>query len=356
MRQFSMHITSLIQPEKSKPNKGRWFYSSAICNTENTLTIGIPVKNEEKNIVGFIKYLQKSVGKIKFNFPELPIEVLFCFNGTTDNSKTLAENTLQEFGFIDARIIESAPGKMNAMCQIAKVRKQNGWIGFLDADTKVDENCLVHLIRALKNDKGLFLTYAQVEPVFASTKKFLHKIQTTHYKLRNYISPRKHFHGRAFIMRSDYFLRENLKQSNKYTEWALQKGPLVDDIYLSRAIAYEHGIKSICQNENAVVGFSPPSNLRDLYYGQRRVLFELKRLDLLYPEHSYLQSIYFKKSIRWGYFIKCGIAPFLSYTTYYFIEEIMRLVIRIEMLLISLKILRCRSIWKTLRTTKMVSF
>lgn len=328
------------------------FFTSSLYTQADTLTIGIPIKNEEANIETFIKYLRNAIKRVNSVYPTLEIEVLFCFNGTTDNSKYLTEKCIERLSLINTKIIESEPGKINAMCQVSRVRKLGGWIGFVDADTKVDMNCLLHLIDTLKSDKNIFLTYAQVEPIFNKKKSILEKIQNSHYDLRKYLSPRKHFHGRAYIMRTDCFLRTGLRQSKKYSEWVLKNGPLVDDIYLSRIIVHEFGLSSIKQNEKAVVYFSPPRNLRDFYFGQRRTLFEIKRLDLLYPEHAYLQSIYFRKIVRWSCFINLGLRSLFSYMTYHTIDEMVRLFIRLEMLLISMKLINCHTIWQTLKSTK----
>jgi len=352
MRQFSLHPFTEPQPKSLQLLEETNSLISFPLFQANTLTIGIPIKNEEANVTAFVKSLQIAIKKANSVFSGLEIEVLFCFNGTTDNSKFLTENILKSLYFINAQIIESAPGKLNAMCLISKVRRMKGWIGFIDADTKVDENCLVYLIDTLKSDKKLFLAYAHVEPIFIKRRSILEKIQNTHYELRKYLSPRKHFHGRAFIMRTDCFLKTGLRQSKKYSEWILKQGPLVDDIYLSRIIVHEFGLSSIKQNEKAIVSFSPPRNLRDFYFGQRRVLFEIKRLDLLYPEHAYLQSTYFRKIIRWSYFLNLGLRSFFSYSAYYVIDEMVRFLVRVEMLLISLRFINCHTIWETLKTTK----
>jgi hypothetical protein len=68
-----------------------------------------------------------------------------------------------------------------------------------------------------------------------------------------------------------------------------------------------------------------------------------------------LQSRYFKKRIKWGHFRKVGLRSFFSYVAYYFLDEAIRFLIRMEMLLISTKFLRCYKIWKTLKTTKMTA-
>jgi glycosyltransferase involved in cell wall biosynthesis len=352
MRQFSLHTTTERQPKGFRLRKEANSFTSPLPLEADTLTIGIPIKNEEANIETFVKSLQNAIKKINSVYPKLEVEVLFCFNGTTDNSKYLTENCIERLNLINAKIIESAPGKINAMCQVSRVRKLDGWIGFIDADTKVDEDCLVHLIDTLKSDRKVFLVYAQVEPIFKKRKSILEKIQSTHYELRKYLSPRKHFHGRVYIMRTDCFLRTGLRQSKKYSEWILKQGPLVDDIYLSRIIVHEFGLSSIKQNEKAIVSFSPPRNLRDFYFGQRRVLLEIKRLDLLYPEHAYVQSVYFRKIIRWSYLLKHGLRSFFSYSAYYVIDEMVRLLVRVEMLLISLRFIHCHTIWETLKTTK----
>ncbi|MEK7664837.1 MAG: glycosyltransferase family 2 protein [Patescibacteria group bacterium] len=318
----------------------------------NFLTIGIPIRNEEKNLESFIKSLSTAINILCHTLPKLKIEVLFCINNTTDNSKDIVRKIAFE-NISNVSLIESEPGKMNAITKIAHTRLfKDSMNCFIDADIILEKNCLLNLVQDLLDHKNIFLVYSSVHPNQNERQGFMQKIQKTHYNLREHINARKYFHGRAYIIRSSEILERNLRLSNKHPNWGLIKGPYVDDIYLSRVIFHEYGPKSIREVTRAKVFFFPPKNIKDFYLGQRRLLLEIERLNLLYPEHVYIQKKYFKKKINWSYFLYAKLSDFFKYLPYFFIEEGTRLLIRFEILLISIGIIKIKSIWNPLKTTK----
>ncbi len=318
----------------------------------SSLTIGIPIRNEAKSLQLLITSLINAVKTVQEALPELKIETLFCVNDTVDNSREIIEK-LAFVHPLNSRLLESEPGKMNALIQIVQQGSyKNGMVCFVDADIELEKNCLLSLIRALESNKKVFLVYSSVRPKQIQKLSLLQKLQGIHYVLRKNVSPRKYFHGRTYLMRSTALLERDLRTTNEYPTWGLESGPCVDDIYLSRVIIHEYGLGSLKEVAEAKIYFSPPRTLRDFYLGQRRLCLEIKRLDLLYPEHAYVQTIYFKKKIRWSYFFDIRLRCFLQYLIYFLVEESVRVAIRLEIFLISLGLMHCKSIWKPLKTTK----
>lgn len=319
---------------------------------KNSLTIGVPVWNEEKSLPTFVKSLKRSLNRLSLDFPDLAVELFFCLNGTTDNSAEILYKVISDGYFDNARVIFSTQGKLNAIFEIVRnIKLLKESVCFIDADVELDEFCITNLFKELQLDEGTFLIYSCVFPKQYETISFVQKIQKTHYSLRHNLSPRKYFHGRAYMMRSSVLLSKDPKKlSNSY--WNLNDGPYVDDIYLSRLIVHYYGVNSIKESINSILWFLPPKTLKDFYLGQRRLIFEIKRLNLLYPEHSYTQSLFFKKKINWGYFLSVNIKHLLNYIPYYFLEEGTRLFVRLEMLMISLRLIKYKKVWKPLKTTK----
>lgn len=319
---------------------------------KNSLTIGIPIRNEEESILIFTEYLKKALDVLKIEFPDLLIEVLFCLNGTTDKSAQILDSILFNEYLKNTKIIYSKQGKINALLEIVKNRIfPTGYICFIDADVKLDEFCIVNLFKDLKLNRKVFLTYSSVYPEQNRTKNFIQIIQQSHYSLRDNVIPRKYFHGRAYMMRSAIFLCESPRKSlSPY--WNLSDGPYVDDIYLSRLIVHSYGLSSIKENKKAKLFFLPPKNINDFYLGQRRLMFEIKRLNLLYPEHSYIQKMFFRKKVNWAHFLDVNNKYLFLYFLYHILEESIRFVVRLEILMISLHVMKCKNIWKPLKTTK----
>jgi hypothetical protein len=318
--------------------------------TNNYLTIGIPVRNEEKSLRLFLVYLEIAIQRLNMSLPELKTEVLFCLNDTTDKSFEIIESAKDKLSYL--RIIESKPGKIKAIQKIITERSfQESMICFIDADVLIEKDCILNLVKGLLKNPELLLTYSSVHPYFKKRKNIIERIQIAHYKTRDILTQRKYFHGRAYLVRSNLSIEIKVPKSNN-TKWILEDGPCVDDIHFSRLIAYNNGLNVIKEIAESKLQFSPPRSVVDFYLGQRRLLIEIKRLNLLYPEHSYTQSLYFKKKVKWMRIWKLKPLLVLNYLIYYYFEEIIRFLVRIEMLLISLGIIKCKTIWKILKTTK----
>ena len=318
-----------------------------------SITIGVPIRNEEKSLPIFIKNLEGAIGRLKLDYTDLSIEILFCINNTTDGSEDVLKDSLLFSKLEGHKTLHcNSPGKFSAIQKIAKSRKfEDGYICIIDADIILDQFCIVGLLRQLHEEKDIFLSYSSVFPVENTSINFMTEIQKTHYLVRNKVSPRKYFHGRTYMMRDASFLLKKAR-SQETNSWSLKDGPYVDDIYLSRAIVHEHGINSMKESKYSKLWFIPPQNLKDFYFGQRRLLFEIKRLDLLYPEHSYIQQKIFKKKIYWSYLLNSKTKLFFPYLLYFLVEETIKIIVRLEISLISLGLIKCKAIWKNLNSTK----
>ena len=318
-----------------------------------SLTIGVPVRNEEKSLPIFIKNLASAVERLRSGYPDLSVEVIFCINNTTDESEKVIRDLLPCSKLKNYQIIHcNSPGKFAALRKIARESKfPGGYICSIDADIILDQLCITGLVRQLEEDKNLFLVYSGVFPVTSASINFMERIQGTHYSLRRNISPRKYFHGRTYMMRSAILLKEEPRKLQT-SYWDLEDGPYVDDVYLSRLIVHLYGADSIKESKYSKLWFIPPKNIKDFYFGQRRLLFEIKRLNLLYPEHSYVQKEVFRKKVRWSYFLNLKLKYFSFYLSYFLVEEIIRIIIRLEISLISLNLIKCKAIWKNLNSTK----
>jgi cellulose synthase/poly-beta-1,6-N-acetylglucosamine synthase-like glycosyltransferase len=120
-----------------------------IVMKNNSLTIGIPIRNEAKSIRLLIISLINAVKIAQDALPELKIQTLFCVNDTIDNSREI----IKQLAFVsplNSCLIESEPGKMNALIQIVEQKfSKNGMVCFVDADTLYqNQSCwIVHCLK-----------------------------------------------------------------------------------------------------------------------------------------------------------------------------------------------------------------
>ncbi len=278
-----------------------------------TLTIGVPVYNEERSLPSFFENLVHAVKALPRN---IDVEVIFCVNGCEDGSEALLkEQTRNSSDMASMRVIESEPGKMNAQMAIVENREFDGPICFADADIIMNPATLKSLYEALEKDDDCQVSYAKVEPFYDGLTNgddtAFNDLLFTHYKYREHQPERSYFHGRTFMLRDDSYLRDvNIDLDERvqrvrdeenpwYVEHlGLNKGPLIDDIYLSRAIVADHGAGAITKVDEAKIHFHPPTSIDDYSRVLERTAAEIKRLDLLFPEHAHLQESVFQRQFN----------------------------------------------------------
>lgn len=268
------------------------------------LTIGIPVFNEEQTLPVFFEHFTQAVDEMPRS---VDVEALFCVNGCTDKSLDVIEALCQTRPDLNLGIVLSDKGKINAQVSALQNRKNDGYIAFMDSDVLPSRNTLKALYNKLDTDPQCYVAYAAVEPYYPPDSENSHfsDILATGYRYRSKQEPRKFFHGRAFMLPDARYFEginadiperlNNIKDPRQVAFLGLEKGALVDDIYLSRVVAHEHGLKSICEVPEAIVQFQPPKTLKDYRKIQHRTLTEIERLNILFPEHVYLQREHFEQ-------------------------------------------------------------
>ncbi len=264
------------------------------------LLICVPVYNEEGTIQVHMQALFESVlhfCKKQIVNPE-NVEIRYCFNGTTDASEGKWDKILMSNPYFQKKVHKytSTKGKINAQRRMlvgAKVGFKH--ILFIDADAVIAKDTIVKLHQNLL-DGGTRLVYGNMVPI--ASQGFLPFLQRVHYSHQDEIlTPRNYFHGRCFMIQAEdvdaFFDTRSLEKKD------LTDGFRVDDIHLSRYYAHEYGPKSMKHVSDAAVQFQMISSLRDYYRAMKRLHNEIYRLNILFPEHKYLQKEYFVRKIDW---------------------------------------------------------
>lgn len=310
------------------------------------LTIGVPVSNEAKALPTFLVSLSEAIEHLSFITPSSDIEVLFCINNTTDNSKNVILEYIKKHN-LNWTVLECRPGKICALQCMTSHRKNTGYICFIDADVILHRESLFHLFKSLTANPDVFLVYSSMIPNYGYRKTLVQHLQSFHYDLREQgVNPRRYFHGRTYMMRSDELIKNEINDTHHLKE------SYVDDIYYSRIIVHEKGLESIKEIPDAKVYFVPTKSLRDFYFENRRQVFEIHRLNQVYPQHAHIQKNFFNKKVYWGKLLARGIVPFAKYGLYHSVEKLTKMMIKGEIYLISKKVIKNDKIWVPLTTTK----
>jgi hypothetical protein len=264
-----------------------------------TLTLAIPARREPA-ILETLIHLASAVK----NLPsDVQVETIVCVNGCDGRTRVFAEQLLgQGYGnILGLRIIESEPGKLVAQKKIYEERKFKGVMISHDADVIVNAEGIAALYAVLSKREELnqpTIAYAQCVPIvdldFCSPlKRFYSDVYAARYR---HLSCRPWVHGRIHGMTTvaadcvfdDSGVSKRIAKTRSHPlakSLALYQGPIVDDIFSSRIVCHAYGSSSIVKVPDAKAAFVPPFDIRELFLSIRRAVIEIKRLDILYPEH-----------------------------------------------------------------------
>jgi hypothetical protein len=276
------------------------------------------------------------------------VEVILCPNGCTDGSEAVVDRFIAtEQNLADVRKVGSEPGLVRAQRAIVAARKLDSLLMFFDADIRLDCEAVYALWKCMANDPRVQVAYACVIPVAVSGRGWLASLLQARYAHTGLFGPRRYFHGRAFAIR-DWSVPNFTDPAELTPYWRdlisdpawqglrLDQGPLVDDIFLSRFLAYEYGVGSMRECPEARVFYTPVATLQDYYLRCRRVFWELKRLDLLFPHHRYLQERQFDRRPCWDYVHRLSWSARLGLFAYLLVDSAIRKVVAAEFLAIHL--------------------
>lgn len=325
------------------------------------LTIGIPVRNERHTLKPFLDSLLRAAERLAAaTRHSLKIEAIVAVNGSTDGSFDLALGIQQQLrdSVLNLRCLECDEGKLNALRAVERARTLQGMLASFDADILLHPDCLMRLWQRIASKPHLEVAYARVSPLFGARQTIVERLQRIHYEHPDVTGPRRYFHGRGYILRTPALLRRPPRTradgdaERRCRHLALESGPQVDDIYLSRVIAHEAGLDAISEVSGAVVHFVPPRSLRDFYRGQKRLLSEIRRLDALYPEHAYLQDRHFPRRVRRRCLLGLAGGKRIHYSLYLAFEYLMRRCVFLRLWLGARASLGVGRLWPPLITTK----
>ena len=263
------------------------------------VTIGVAIRFEQANKLH--RFLLELAAAARQLDRLTETEVVFCLNGANEVTRDYVDGRAEALDHFELpfKCIESQPGKIKAHEMVAKRRHLGGYLLFLDADVQFGSDLLIHLYKALEENKEAWACCADVQALPSIAKGWFRLLQNSYYRHRQRLPPRRHLHGRCFMMRQwlDAFSAVpaigSLSNDANIAHLALQKGPLIDDIHYSRVLVHRFGPNAIAQVPDARVRFVPPESPDELYRDSFRTEFELVRLGRLFPDHCELEQHFF---------------------------------------------------------------
>ena len=159
---------------------------------------------------------------------------------------------------------------------------------FADADVAVERETLAALARAME-DPSVEVACPPRRPLAPGRSTPIARAIHVYNAHRGFSAQRTWFNGKLFAIRrwaipTRAELAPRLAALPRDRFYQAHLGLRIDDIYLSRTLAREHGPGAIRETDEGALWFRPPETLRGMYRYFRRMQMEIERLDRIFPE------------------------------------------------------------------------
>jgi len=307
---------------------------------EIKIVIGVCVKKEEKLIIQMLESLSKSIVK---SIEYYDFHIVMCANGCTDNTIPLVQSWIKNNLHLSCGLFElNESNLIEAQRTVIREAKKNNSkvVIFFDSDIIVHEDCVSELLKYyFPIEKGIIKVAYAISVPIRRKRVSLIESATNLYNTSNIIfSRRKHFQGRAFLIKTDVW---DVPETGSQL--------IVDDIYLSLYIRSKFESNSIMEISTAKVYFYQIRTYVDLYNTFRRTKIEILKCLLLFPEFKVISDVSVYRKIIWKNLLKEPIHNIFLCLYLLFIRKIVALQFKFEIMFTKSN---KENQWKVTKTSK----
>ncbi|MGN6257677.1 MAG: glycosyltransferase family A protein [Solirubrobacterales bacterium] len=241
------------------------------------VTYAIPVHDEEPRLPRFLASLEACS-----NAMDSSREFVFVTNGCTDRSAEVIDSWIPQ-SKTSTRRIDSDLGIVPAFRAALGARRLTGLVGKLDADLLLDPHTLDLLEAQIGLDDLLQVAYAEPLPLDRANSYNAAEHEP------ELLSKRLFYAGKACVMRPSVPLARWLEPL-----WRVARA---EDILLSFAFAFAHGLDAIARARHAVVYTKTVGTFDDLVKQQERSTSDVQRLCKAFPPFVALNEV-FQQEVR----------------------------------------------------------
>ena len=232
-----------------------------------TISIGVPVYNEEETLVQSLESIVKGVLEL-----EQKSNIILCFNGTTDHDRDLAENFSNKIYPLE--IISSPKGKPSAVKAIANHSNRDILI-YVDADVIVNKSCFKNIINLFSSD----VMAVTGRPIPYTSNNLVSNILNARMshpgiEISKSGGSKPFLHGRIYAIRKSTLGKIDQDFSDA----------IGDDTFLSHYLLLNYGKDSIACCHNANVQYQPATSVKSWWNKWSRIWQDLDNLYKNHPE------------------------------------------------------------------------
>jgi glycosyltransferase involved in cell wall biosynthesis len=238
------------------------------------IPVCVTAKNERKSLPQLLTSLRAAKKFAELNGPHR-FELTLVLNDNTDN-------TLDLIDLCDLKIMETTGGLIEAQRAFVLTHPAPYHI-FSDADIIVPKDALLRISEAMENQLTR-IAYLEKTPVLPKSSSHLARSLYLYNLNNGYQSERNYLNGQFFAIKEwDIPLSPAFDARKNNPFLALEQGIRCDDIYLSRKVLHEDGRSAIVLIDSALK-YRAPESLRGMYRKYQRMVLEIERLNVFFPE------------------------------------------------------------------------
>jgi glycosyltransferase involved in cell wall biosynthesis len=247
--------------------------------------LGVCAHNEASTIVATLSSIVQSASQEAEPCDWL---LMVCANGCTDGTARVVKQWIRDQRNARITLCELEDANLvEAQRVIAARLRERGadLLGFFDADVLVAPDCIPRMLEAAA-DESVQAVYATSIPFPDTDETLVARMLNQYDRDSRVFSPRKHLHGRAFLIR----------------EWHVPRATpplLADDIFISCDLLVRHGERSIKACSEAKVLFHQISSVEDFYRSFKRRRIELRKCLRLDPGFKQLPPDQLNRRVIW---------------------------------------------------------
>lgn len=247
--------------------------------------LGVCAHNEASTIVATLSSIVQSASQKAESVDWL---LMVCANGCTDGTVQVVEQWICDQRDTRITLCELEVANLVEAQRVIATRfgeHRTDFLGFFDADVLVAPDCIPRMLEAAL-DESVHAVYATSLPLPNTDETLVARMLNQYDRDIRVLSPRKHLHGRAFLIR----------------EWHVPRGSpplLADDIFISCDLLLRYGESSIKACREAKVLFHQVSSVEDFYRSFKRRRIELRKCLRLDPRFKHLPPDQLNRRVIW---------------------------------------------------------
>lgn len=241
-----------------------WRYSKSKIINKNDLSILIPARNEEENILNCLN----SIIRTNKNYKEIIVYNDHSTDGTFEILKKVSK-THSKIKIAKTKKLEKGwIGKSFACYQLAK-QSSSEWIIFIDADTEVKDDLSQLINYSLENKLSMLSAWPKIDMKSLSEKIFMPILNFIVYTTCPMIISKKNIDSENLGIAHGACILFNKKTYMKLGGHKLVKKDLFEDTRLAR-IWRSKGEKNYCIDGKEIISVKMYSTFKEIWNGFKK--------------------------------------------------------------------------------------